>query len=377
MAKKKSKKQPDSDYEIIIVGGGPAGISTWLHLHKYAPDLAARTLLIEKARYPRDKICGGGVGAWSPLILQNLQVNLDIPSIMISDVEFRYEKKTFVLHQPNSFMMVQRKEFDHSLAKAALRRGLVLHENESFIDMNRRKDTLLVKTNYGEYTVKVLVGADGALSTVRRKMNLKNTPHLATTLEFFSPVNSQFDSEYKQKKIVLDMTCQNERVQGYIWHLPCIRNNEPYMCHGIGHMRVYPEKPKPNLVTIFRRELQARDISSEIKSWSSHPIRWYAKEDNISQPHVILVGDAVGIEPAFGGGIHFALSYGDASAYSIMDAFKQNNFSFSDYNQRIQSHLIGKFIEKCMRLAQGMYNQEIDPIEVAREVFTIPKEHNV
>jgi len=36
------------DYDVMVVGGGPAGISTWLHLHKYAPDIASRTVLIEK-----------------------------------------------------------------------------------------------------------------------------------------------------------------------------------------------------------------------------------------------------------------------------------------------------------------------------------------
>ena len=48
------------DYDVMIVGGGPAGISTWLHLHKRNPALAARTILIDKAVYPRQKLCGGG-----------------------------------------------------------------------------------------------------------------------------------------------------------------------------------------------------------------------------------------------------------------------------------------------------------------------------
>ncbi len=44
------------DYDVMIVGGGPAGISTWLHLQKRNPVLAARTILLEKATYPRDKL---------------------------------------------------------------------------------------------------------------------------------------------------------------------------------------------------------------------------------------------------------------------------------------------------------------------------------
>ena len=48
-------------YEVIIVGSGPAGVSTWLHLHKLDPQLAARTLVLEKAQHPRHKLCGGGI----------------------------------------------------------------------------------------------------------------------------------------------------------------------------------------------------------------------------------------------------------------------------------------------------------------------------
>jgi flavin-dependent dehydrogenase len=124
---------------------------------------------------------------------------------------------------------------------------------------------------------------------------------------------------------------------------------------------------------VFQKVLQERGIFSELKDWSSHPIRWYSKEDVISQPNIILAGDSVGIEPAFGGGIHFALSYGELAACTIIDTFKQNDFSFTDYSQRMQNHLVGKFIAKCTKLAKGMYNQTLNPIDVAREVFTLKK----
>ena len=80
------------DCAIMIVGGGPAGISTWLHLQKHAPQLAGRSLMIEKAVFPRDKLCAGGVGAWSEDVLERLEVELDIPSLFVSDMEFRFGK---------------------------------------------------------------------------------------------------------------------------------------------------------------------------------------------------------------------------------------------------------------------------------------------
>ena len=124
---------------------------------------------------------------------------------------------------------------------------------------------------------------------------------------------------------------------------------------------------------IFSRELKSRNIKIDQKSWLSHPIHWFSNEDTISKQNIILVGDAAGIEPAFGGGIHFALSYGDLAANTIIDAFQRNDFSFSDYIKRMRNHLVGKILAKCTRLAYKMYNGKMNPLDAAREVFTVRK----
>jgi len=62
--------------DILIVGSGPAGISTWLHLNKNSPELAGDTILIEKAVLPRHKLCAGGVGAWSADVLNRLEIDI-------------------------------------------------------------------------------------------------------------------------------------------------------------------------------------------------------------------------------------------------------------------------------------------------------------
>ncbi len=371
MVLKESNRPLNNDYDIMIVGGGPAGISTWLHLHKYAPDLASRCVLIEKAKYPRDKLCGGGVGGWSEFVLKHLGVTINNPSLFISDLEFRFGKEIYTLHQPNCFRMVRRIEFDNELAKNAINRGLDLHENEMFLDMTRKNNFLTVKTNKREYHVKALIAADGALSAVRRKMKLPNKSHLAPTLEIFAEANSRYDSEFDAKKIVLDFTPIKEGLQGYIWHTPCIKDDKPSIGHGVVDLRFYPDKPHAEMKKIFSRDLLSRNICIEQKSWSSHPIRWLSNEDIISQPNILLIGDAAGVEPATGGGIHFALSYGEIATNTILHAFQINDFSFKDYKHRFQSHLAGKYMAKCYRLAQGMYDNKLNPLDVAREVFTI------
>jgi len=73
------------DKEIIIVGTGPAGSSTALHLARRAPELVERTLLLERAHHPRPKLCGGGVLEDGLRILDKL--GLDLSAVEHLDVK--------------------------------------------------------------------------------------------------------------------------------------------------------------------------------------------------------------------------------------------------------------------------------------------------
>jgi menaquinone-9 beta-reductase len=354
---------------IMIIGAGPAGISTWLHLQKEAPQLASGSVLIEKATFPRDKLCGGGLCLWAADVLAYLGVDLAIPSLSVSDLEFRFGKEIDRLHQDNYFQVVQRLDFDHALARAAVKRGLELHEDEMLIDILRTRNKLIVATNKGKYAVQALVGADGAFSLVQKKMIPSLKRQLAPTLQIFAPVDSRFDTEFNEKKMIVDLTPISEGLQGYVWHVPCLKDKAPFIAHGIVDFRVCPDRPRTDMKKIFNRELRRRNIHQDPKTWSSHPIPWYSKDDILSQPYVILVGDAAGVEPAFGGGIHLSLSYGEVAAQAIIDSFQTDDFSFHDYTQTIQSHQVGQHISKCTCIARAMYGGSLNPLKGAREVF--------
>jgi flavin-dependent dehydrogenase len=349
----------NSDYNIMIVGGGPAGISTWLHLHKYDLELASQVVLIEKEKYPRDKLCGGALHKWmTNRIFSNLGLELKIPFVPVNTIEIRFEKDFYQYQEKDFFRIIQRIEFDYFLSKIAKDRGLHLRENEAFIDVNYGDDGVLVHTNRGTYKVKLLIGADGALSRVRRSMKPTITPRFAATIETFSPVHLQYDPEFASQTAVMNFTPVNEGLQGYVWHFPCLRDNKAFMNHGICDVRIYPEKPRADLKKIFSHELQVRHNKQKPHEWSSHPVTYFLNDVSLSRSNIFLVGDAAGIEPLLGGGIHLALAYGDIAATTIADAFRRDDFSLKLYTQTLNNHYLGRYIKKFTNIAKYVYGDK-------------------
>ena len=67
-------------YDVLIIGGGPSGLSTALHLRQHAPHLSPRILLLEKAHYPRPKLCAGGLTPDAEILLDRRDGRFDFLS---------------------------------------------------------------------------------------------------------------------------------------------------------------------------------------------------------------------------------------------------------------------------------------------------------
>ncbi len=370
MGSKTANQEINSDFEIMIVGGGPAGVSTWLHLNHYDPELAAQVVLIEKEKYPRDKLCGGALHKWmTDQVFSTLGISLKIPFVPVDTIELRLERDVYTYHEEEFFRIVRRVEFDHFLAQIAKNRGLCLHENETFLDSEYVDDYVLVRTSRGLYKVRIVIGADGALSMVRRKMKPPLTPRFAATIEIFSPVQTPYDPEFATHTATMDFTAVNEGLQGYTWHFPCLREGSPYMNHGICDTRIYPERPRADLKKIFFHELQSRHNNRESELWSSHPVTYFLDEVPLSQPNILLVGDAAGIEPLLGGGIHLSLVYGDVATITIADALQRSDFSLKRYNEILKGHFLGRYIRKFTNVAKYVYEDKTRILDSLRTLM--------
>src|SRR5688572_23367243 len=118
-------------YDVIIVGAGPAGSSTAIHLSNLDPRLASRILLIDKAVFPRPKLCAGGITNSADIILGQLGVHVGLPSVPVHKSKLILPTGTLTINQQDQFRVLRRQEFDQQLFRTVREHGIVAQDGEA------------------------------------------------------------------------------------------------------------------------------------------------------------------------------------------------------------------------------------------------------
>lgn len=322
------------DHDLIIVGGGPAGLSTLLHLHRHAPALAERTVLLERESYPREKYCAGAVGGRGLRLLERLGVPLSVPSVPIARISIQFPSHLAAVRQAGFGHVVRRIEFDHALARAALARGLRVRDGVGVRSVAEEGDGVRVTLASGDtLTARAVVGADGVGGVVRRAAGLGGGRLRAQVIELDTePV----PGDPARDTVHFDVS--DGALAGYGWDFPTLVGGAAMVCRGI---YVLPAIAPENLRARLRLYLAARGL--DIQRYRLKPFgeRGFERGEPLSRRGMILVGEAAGIDIATGEGIAQALLYGDLAAKYLTHAFRVGRLDFPDWRTVVERSGLG------------------------------------
>lgn len=341
--------------DILIVGSGPSGTSTALHLIKSDPAWAKRITIVDKAIHPREKLCGGGITHLGQNVLADLGLVLEPRHFEVREARLLYRDKTYSFFGNPVFVIVRRDEFDHWLVQTAEKLGVRVRQGEAVKEIKPTADYVEVVTEKATFHARVVVAADGSRSYVRRKLKWDDDSRVARLVEVLTPEDPAATPEFREAVAVFDFTPMDDDLQGYYWDFPSFVKGKAFMNRGVFDSRARPEKPKADLKDVLSGALVERHRQLDDYELKGHPIRWFSKEGRFAQKRVLLVGDAAGADPLMGEGISFALGYGGPASEAIIDAFARDDFSFDTYAARLMEHPLFRHLDLRVWLAKRAY----------------------
>ncbi|MEO8700881.1 MAG: NAD(P)/FAD-dependent oxidoreductase [Kofleriaceae bacterium] len=323
-------------HDVVIVGGGPAGISTALHLQAAAPHL--RLLVLEKCRYPRDKICAGGIGARAFRILEAIGVEVDCPCVPLDAVAMRLPLDTMVVHQPGCGAVVRRIEFDHAFAKVAMGRGIEVREDSAVTDV-RVSDSHVELAIAGADPIqaRAVVGADGVAGPVRRLAGFPRGELRAQVVELDTEAAPQ---DLPRDTVVFDFA--TSAMRGYAWDFPTQVAGKPLVCRGAyvlhdGKQPHAPGEPRARMAAY----LSARGLDLADYTLKQFAEQGFEPGACVSKPRVLLAGESAGIDIATGEGIGQAIEYGALAGPYLAHALAVDDLRFADWRETIDRRHLG------------------------------------
>lgn len=347
-------KKKATDYEVVVVGAGPAGATA----AAYLAQKGVRVLLLDKTLFPREKTCGGGLPT---------RVVKRFPYIepFINSISYGSHTYSSSLHyvlkierDDPLLMMVLRKEFDQGLVRYAQDQGVAFLQDKPIVDVRKQSNKIeLICENGERIETQLVFGCDGMRSIIAEKTGLRTPGEDACVcIVQEQPFTAQqLDTHFTQKRLI-HLFIKTQGIAGYGWVFP--KNNLVNVGIGEFSSAVDPSLPKKNLKEVYeqfidmlkKEKILPNDFPIENLKGGLLPIfplkKTYADR-------ILLCGDAAGfINPITGEGIYYAMVSGMLAAEVAREALQAKDTSeqfLSRYQKRWKQEfgkdlaLLGRF----------------------------------
>jgi geranylgeranyl reductase family protein len=311
-----------TSYDAIVVGAGPAGSVTALRLAREG----ASVLLLDRARFPRDKPCGGGL---TYRAIRELPV--DVTPVVEDVVDrfefgFRYGHRFERRGASTIILMTQRKRLDAFLAEQAAAAGADFRDGAKVTAVG---DDGTVHVGDETLHADVVVGADGVNGITSRSLELEQGYRYGVALEGNVPYSHTSAGRYRGRA-VLELGVVPG---GYGW----VFAKGDHVNVGVGGW----ESEGPRLRAHLAKLCDAHDIrEGSVESLRGYRLPLRRREDTLVRGRVMLAGDAAGlVDPLSGDGMYEAFVSARLASDAALDLLAGRAASLAPYAERVNSEL--------------------------------------